>query len=142
MLRGASADVLWLLAQSAVLLPLTRLILFIAPFHALVRLFGRLARASIGRGPSNAAAIRRVEWAVTRASSLIPGTRHCLTQALVAQLLLARRGQLARLCIGVAKDARGGLKGHAWVESDGSAVFGVPDSGLDEFRRLPHLDRA
>jgi hypothetical protein len=33
------------------------------------------------------------------------------------------------------------LKAHAWLESDGAAIFGVPDSGLDEYRLLPHLDR-
>jgi hypothetical protein len=46
-----------------------------------------------------------------------------------------------QLRIGVAKDDAGRLRAHAWLESDGSAVIGVPDSGLDGYQRLPHFDQ-
>lgn len=57
----------------------------------------------------------------------------CLTQALVAQRLLARAGIDSALQIGVTR-GNGGLEAHAWVEHRGRAVIG--DIGLARFTRL------
>jgi hypothetical protein len=48
----------------------------------------------------------------------------CLTQALTAQVLLKREGFDPRLQIGVARDAAGAFKAHAWVECGGQIVVG------------------
>jgi hypothetical protein len=46
------------------------------------------------------------------------------------------------LRIGVCRDETGRLAAHAWLESEGRAIFGVPTSGLHQYRILPPLDRA
>jgi len=48
----------------------------------------------------------------------------CLTRALAAQALLARHGIGSRLHIGVARDKRGVLAAHAWLERDGVVILG------------------
>src|SRR5438309_451978 len=71
----------------------------------------------------------RVVWAVVVASRYVPMST-CLTQALAAQVLLARRGYSAHLHIGVAKEgAEAKLKAHAWVESDGKVLIGSSEPG-------------
>ena len=115
----------WLFAQSAILLALTRLALFTIPFQRLLHLSGGRSSSSSGRRRVEAATVQQIRRAVVRASRYVPGARHCLTQALVVRLLLARRGQSAQLRIGVAKDSDGRLIAHAWVECDGSAIFGA-----------------
>jgi hypothetical protein len=130
----------WLVAQSAGLLTLTRLALFVIPFQRLLRLSASPGSSDGDR--ADAMTIDRIPKAVVKASRYVPGTRHCLTQALVIQFLLARQGGHAHLRIGVAKDANGHLKAHAWLESNGSPIFGVPESGLQEYRRLPDLVQA
>jgi hypothetical protein len=52
---------------------------------------------------------------------LVPGA-HCLPRALVAQLLLRRRGLDPVLRFGVRKDA-GRLDAHAWLELDGAPLL-------------------
>ena len=59
----------------------------------------------------------------------------CLTQAIAAQLLLARYGNASTLRLGVLTSS-GQFKAHAWVEHNGGIVIGdVPAIG--EFRLLP-----
>ena len=48
-------------------------------------------------------------------------------QALAAQVLLARQGYPACLCIGVARDENARLRAHAWVASQSSMVIGGGD---------------
>jgi hypothetical protein len=140
--RLLSADG-WLFVKSAILLALTRLSLSVCRFQMILAWLSRLSTTPAGGDlPAVSRTINRIEWAVSRASRCVPGTRHCLTQALAAKLLLARRGVLTQLRIGVAKDQAGLLRAHAWLESDGAAIFGVPNSGLEEYCLLPHLDRA
>ncbi|WP_251979821.1 lasso peptide biosynthesis B2 protein [Salinibacter ruber] len=61
-----------------------------------------------------------------------PSQRPCLTQALVLQYLLLRRGDdAAELHIGVRKDEDTGLQAHAWVERSGQVLIGgtgAPDT--------------
>lgn len=73
-------------------------------------------------------------WAVTTTSRFVPGGRHCLTQALVTQILLGRQKIPAELLFGCLPDSTEGLKAHAWVESDGVSVIGGND--LDRYIRL------
>lgn len=51
----------------------------------------------------------------------------CLSQALAAWWLLARRGIVTSVRIGVQKDRRG-FSAHAWVERDGVIIMGGADS--------------
>lgn len=64
-------------------------------------------------------------WAARTAGRwLLPGGP-CLTQALVLQYLLLRRGEAStRLHIGVARGSEDDLQAHAWVEKDGRVLIG------------------
>ncbi|NDJ61567.1 MAG: lasso peptide biosynthesis B2 protein [Chloroflexi bacterium] len=73
-------------------------------------------------------AIKRAQRGVPRAT--------CLPQALAAQAMLARRGQISDLRIGVVYGGDGRLLAHAWVISDSRVVIGqLPD--LARYQLLP-----
>lgn len=101
-----------------------RVALWLLPYRRVQQLAarGRPVRGAAGRVPARGIAegVRRASRGVPRAS--------CLTQALAAQLLLARAGYAARVWIGVAREGAGGLDAHAWVELDGAVLLGAtPD---------------
>ena len=113
----------YLLGKSAFLLLAIRLGLWMLPFQSWQRLLACIVqgRSRFQQGPQ--ASIDGIVWAVTVASRYVPAAT-CLTQALAVQVLLARRGHLARLCIGVARTETGRLRAHAWVECAGRVVIG------------------
>ena len=113
-----------------------RLCLSVLPFPLLRRCWDRLMRAAAAAPPVTAGSPVEVGRAVTRASRLVPGAT-CLTQALAAQLLLAAARRHGALHVGVARDERGRLIAHAWVESDGRVVVGGTETG--RFTRLLSL---
>ena len=101
-------------------------------FARLLRVLASAKRLRSGSHHSHT----RIGWAVRAAARLAPG-RTCLSVALVADVMLSRRGYRPRLRIGV-KKTRGGavpLEGHAWVECDGSIVAGDL-AALDDYRRF------
>jgi hypothetical protein len=72
---------------------------------------------------------RRAAWAAQAIGRRFLPKRPCLTQALVLQYLLLRRGDnAAELHIGVAKDETGALQAHAWVERNGCVLIGGASS--------------
>lgn len=79
----------------------------------------------------------RIGQLVDVASRYVPAAT-CLAQALTAQVLLARRGCLGQLRIGVAKNQDRQLRAHAWLECDGEVVVG--GSVSDDFRPLLSLE--
>jgi hypothetical protein len=120
-----------LLFQALVLVPAARLALWFLPFrvvHRLLRTRSRRGAADAGVPPD------RIAWAVTAAAARVPQAT-CLTQALAATALLERYGHEATLRFGVAKDERGGLRAHAWVDSGGQTVIGEARAG--EFEAFP-----
>lgn len=109
----------WLLAEAMLAVLAVRLGLWIVPFR---RLCVWAERLSTWQARSQFAP-DRIAWAVAGVSQYIPAAS-CLTQAMAAQALLARRGVAARLRIGVAKNSYGQLAAHAWLELDGHALIG------------------
>lgn len=104
-----------------------RLSLRAQPFRTVYERFDRQGRQLPRSGACDARCAREVAIAVRRASRLVPGAT-CLPQALAARAMLARRGVVSELRVGVAGDAKGGVKAHAWVEVDGRVVIGnLPD---------------
>jgi hypothetical protein len=100
-----------------------RLALAVLPFQQVLRLADRRAAPRSKRVPDHGYRSRTI-WAVeTVARALLPAGP-CLSQAIVADMLLRRRGYPSVLRIGVAHGARGELRAHAWVESDGEVVIG------------------
>jgi hypothetical protein len=112
--------------------------LWVLPFRVVRRLvpsspYGR------GDGPqcSSAEAVALVGQHVNVASRYVP-VASCLTQALSAQMLLARRGVASTLHIGVAKSTTGlGIRAHAWLISEGTIVTG--GDGMEEFQELASM---
>src|SRR5690242_10934321 len=72
----------------------------------------------------------RIAWAIDRVAARMPATS-CLIQALAARSLMARYGHSAKLRIGVARSASGGVTSHAWLEQNGCAVLGGRTAPLE-----------
>jgi hypothetical protein len=115
-----------LVLQAALLLVAVRVALVVVPFVRLRKITARMARPASGASATDAS---RETWAVSAASRYVPGARHCLTQALVAQLLLGRAGVPSHLRIGLSRGERGDLHGHAWLEAGGQIVIGGGEAG-------------
>jgi hypothetical protein len=79
-----------------------------------------------------------VVWAMARARRAAPGTT-CLTRALAAGWMLRRRGQRARLAIGV-RTADGKLEAHAWLELGGAAIIGG-EADVGRYARLGGVEQ-
>lgn len=112
-----------LVVQAAVVLLVATVGVRLLSLERLRAIVARVSRPSGTKTRRDAAFPARTGWAVATASAFVPGAT-CLTQALVVQLLLERRGYEARLRIGIARGAEQALRGHAWVEHDGVAILG------------------
>jgi hypothetical protein len=112
---------------------LIRLGLWLLPFRTMRYLVARTARRPSGSQGRERESARQLAWAIERVSRYVPAAT-CLTQALAALVLFSRAGIEARLHIGVAKDERGRLLAHAWVESEGRTVIGGWE--LERYRTL------
>ena len=77
----------------------------------------------------------RVVRAVRTAAARLPGAS-CLTEALVAQCLLARYHCQATLCFGVSPIRPAGrpFDAHAWLEHRGSGPIGARAIAYDSFQ--------
>lgn len=112
-----------LLVMATLLLGTIRLRLWLLPYPTLQRILASATERSADlREPSHFSAAM-IGWAVAVAGRYVPKAT-CLTQALTAQVLLARAGHPARLRIGVARGGLGQLRAHAWVESQDRIVVG------------------
>lgn len=100
-------------------------------FARLRRLLGPLLTVRTAPVPG---APDRVRWAVARAARPVPGAT-CLTQALAAQLLLARAGYPSALRMGV-RMRDGILEAHAWLEDGARVVYGA----RGDFAALPPIE--
>lgn len=96
-------------------------------FGRLRRWGTRLAsmRAAAGGGRAREQAVL---WAAATASAILPFRHSCLPEALTARwLLLAACGRTSVVRIGVSPVPGRPFMAHAWLESQGRAVLGVPD---------------
>jgi len=131
-----------LLIKAALLLGIIRLGLGVLPFKTLRRLLAKLtATPHMGWRKIDRSSAERVTWAVEVAARHLPWVGSCLTQALVAQVLLARRGHSALLRIGVVRGEEGKLEAHAWLESRGKVVIGGSQL-LERYTPLVALEKA
>jgi len=128
-----------LLIQSALLLSIVRIGLWLLPFQTLRCLLAHISRtpqAPVQEGGH--AGIQQIVWAVALTSRYMPAAT-CLTQALATQVLLKRRGHPACLRIGVARSDAGAFQAHAWVECQGKIVIGGIQARA-RYTPLPPLD--
>jgi hypothetical protein len=122
-LRNSLSD-LRLLVKALVLVGIVRLALWLMPLRILREMVERIyKRRSSSTTYQDIRMVRRVAASVRRVSRYVPAAS-CLTQALTTQFLLARRGQVSSLVIGVAKSEAGEFKAHAWLESNGKIIIG------------------
>ena len=84
----------------------------------------KTARRFSSRTQDNEAYRKRAAWAANAVGHRLLPKRPCLTQALVLQYILLRRGdELAQLHIGVAKEDEE-LQAHAWVQRTDKVLIG------------------
>ncbi len=91
-------------------------------------------------GPVKSPLAQGVARAVSIAAVRLPWRPLCLSQALVAGIMLRVRGRRSVLCLGVRKEGRS-LGGHAWLVlpgDDGGVVCG--GASIDNVRALQRLD--
>lgn len=114
---------------------LIRLALTLFPFK---RVLGWV-KTKLYEGPNHAdIAAGNIIWAVVVSSRLIPQAT-CLTQALSAQVVLAKYGFESDLRIGVARDEQGSFEAHAWLERKGQIILGGRHD-LARYAALPSLE--
>ncbi len=127
-----------LLVKAALLLVAIRLGLWLLPFRTLRRLLARATETSV-KADKVRPSTDSIIWTVGVASQYMHGFGTCLTQALAAQVLLARRSIPSLLHIGVLRDERGRLQAHAWLESGGKVVIGEHE--IERYTPLVALDK-
>lgn len=98
-------------------LMVTRIALSMLPW----RLASRFLATAVASGQTTPT--DRLTWAIHAASRFVPRPT-CLTKALALQTLLARRGRLAILHLGVKTTRTAGLEAHAWLELNGNVILG------------------
>jgi hypothetical protein len=82
--------------------------------------------------------LARIAWAVRRAAKWVPAAT-CLTQALAAQIMLARAGYRTSIRVGVAPRADGRFEAHAWLMSRDTVVIGDAGHDLGRFTVMADL---
>ena len=129
-----------ILIKASLLLVVIRLGLWLLPFRTLRRLLAKATQAPPRlQQKADRFCADRVARAVAVASNHVPGVGTCLTQALAAQVLLARRGHQTSLRIGAARGEEGQFEAHAWLECGGKVVIG--GSELERYTRIAALER-
>ena len=119
LLRLRSDDRL-LLAQTAVLLAIFRVVLWCAPFGYARKIAAGLGRRNVRSNLDP----HRVAWA-TEASAHGIHVSNCLTKALSAHVLLTRSGIVSRIRVGVAKGDDGRVLAHAWLTVGEEVLVGA-----------------
>lgn len=124
-----------LLIKTWILLGLIRLGVTFLPFSILRKFLYKFR--SISGGDKKEFPEDRLVWSVGVVSHYIPKAT-CLVQAITTQFLLQQAGHQACLHIGVTEGGKGGLKAHAWVESQGKVLIGGID--LNQYTHLLVLE--
>ena len=114
-----------LLIRALLLVAAVRLGLWVIPFSRLQRLVLWMA-AKPGRDRSETVSTEKLAWAIETASRYVPKAT-CLTQAMAAKILFGIYGCESLLKIGVARGEGGRMLAHAWLESQGRTIVGVPE---------------
>lgn len=111
----------WLICKAAALLFGVRLLLWTFPYPKVRPL---LARACYGAVRNSRSSPEKLAWSVAGVGEIVPGGRHCLSQAITLQILMTRRGFDSRVCFGIHRQAAAPLLAHAWVEYGDKVLIG------------------
>lgn len=114
-----------------------RLIGFSSVYKTLKRFYRAPAQPIADSG-----VIEDICWAVNRAGWFWFADHGCLTQALLGETLLVRRGIPARLQIGVQKRPGERILAHAWVENGGKILIGGKTNlKISELQNFPEIQQ-
>lgn len=131
-------------ARAGLLIATIQTALAMLPFRQVMRGVYRMARPRSvpGANAGESAQFDRelAVWAVEAAGRRLLSRNPCLPKALAVLILFRRAGEPAELRLGVARDADGPVRAHAWVESGGSVVIGG-DVPVENYTQLPRLDQ-
>lgn len=116
-----------MVVEAAMLLLLVRAGLSLLPFTTLRRSLRYYSDPARPASATSEALVPRVAWAVMAAARRLPIRTTCLVESLAGDAMLRRRGLSSTLRFGVRTPDRGVLAAHAWVEHDGTVVFGALD---------------
>ena len=133
-LRRLRPPDLLLLATAWLLVARVRLALWLLPWPRLM-IVASTRHSTRRRRPS----VERLEWAVRRASRLVPRAT-CLAQALALNRWLHSQGRESIVQIGVTSDS-GQFAAHAWVEHDGLPLLSSARE-IERYSRFLTLPRA
>ena len=133
-LRRLRPPDLVLLATAWLLVARMRLALWFLPWPRLM-MVASPRQSTRRRQPS----VERLEWAVSRASRLVPRAT-CLAQALALDRWLHSHGRDSIVQIGVASD-HGQFAAHAWVEHNGLPLLSNARE-IERYSRFLTLPRA
>ncbi len=123
----------WLFIQAYLGLGLAYVAIHTLPFRWLSPWLGQPMAESVRQvSPEHVRLIRRVAWAVKRASALTPWPSVCFPQAVTAKMLLRQRGLSSTLYLGAAFNDARDLTAHAWLRCGPLYVTGGP--GHRQFR--------
>jgi len=134
------ADIKIIFAQSVLLIVLLRFMLSFFSFGNVRRYIStHILQDEKGQRSGKRKHSRKdMVLGVKLASKYLLRVNRCLIESIVLWVLFKRHGYPADLHIGIRKDARAQLNGHAWVESEGIIAIGwLPD--LSKFVMLPPL---
>lgn len=116
----------WLACEAALTLVWAKLVIRLRPFR---RYRHRLPlRQQLPRRVVPSLGVADIVWSVDAVARVAPRRFDCLPQALAVQAMLRRRGGDCGVRLGVAGNARGGFRAHAWIEYEGVVIVGaLPD---------------
>jgi hypothetical protein len=127
-----------LVVQTVLLLAAIRAGLRVFAYATVSGLLGRLSCPIAAKPSGDAVTPERTLELVEAVARRVPAIGTCLTQAMAAHVLLARRGYTSDLRIGVRRDERGHFTAHAWLEHRGTIVLGA--AGGEGFSPMPALE--
>jgi hypothetical protein len=123
--------------EAAVALTLSSAMLKALPFRLVARLVGSTTTGlPVGPPPASSPAARAIGRAVEAAARRLPWKPVCLPQSLAASLMLRRRGQSSRLCLGVRRED-GRIAAHAWLLAGADGTGGVVCGGRNAADFVP-----
>lgn len=136
-LRALEAGEQWALVPATLQMVVARAALRAFPLRKVLERVDLPIQCVSDHAPLNVRTLRRIRAIERVGHGLFPKSP-CLTQAIVVQRLLRKKGYASDLRIGVRKGHGQPLEAHAWVEYRGAVVIGA--RGLsEEHTRLPSL---
>lgn len=137
-LRALGVGECALLSEAMLGLAIASLSLKFLPFRRVAAFASRPLKRRRPGESEEAAIIVEVRWAVRASSRRAPWRAKCFEQGLTAVWMLRRRGIVATLHYGMARNEESGLKAHVWVRAGEQDVIGCATaSAFNEVARFP-----